>query len=279
MDIFTKLLLFKKQLLLVSFTVFIFSYSVTLFLPTYYQSSTKLYPSGEQSRSSISSESQLLTSLTGMSKTDPKVMRYFSILNSRDFIYDFLKKFSYLEFFLDGNNFYSDLENLNLREEARVKDFVVRFYKNHFRSTYDIDTGEVTFYFIWTDPLFAGTFLTNLSSFFNERIASLDIIQSKNNLNYLNEYYKNIAVKDNIEVMKSVSALLSYETKKIMLANTTANYAFEIIDTPSISYDRYKPSRLFIAASCTVIALFFTSFYLLFLRTFLPFRQKKSKNN
>lgn len=263
----------RKKFILAPLLGFLVGYLSSFLLTDFYKSESKLFPSDINQRSSISSSANSLQSLIGVSAgIEPRLQRYFSILNSDDFIFNFLTSSGNIDKFLNKSANINDLNSEDILVINAIKDFSVRKFKQHFSSKYEIKTGEITFDFIWSDPVLSSQLLTEYISFFNKHVAELDILKAESNIEYLNNYYNQNNQSPNLESLKTISALLTYETNRIMYATTTDSYAFEVIDSAAIPRERFKPNRFFLGISSALV-----SFIIMLTVSLFPILKNKIK--
>ena len=170
-----------KSLIFIGALTFVLFYLISFFLPVTYKSTAKLFPT-DRSNQSILNDSSPLNSFLGVGAIDPTVKRHISILNSEDFIFNFLLENQYLHLILERNIDYSDKEIIN---DYKLKYSAVRIFKSKFYSAYDITTGEMKFDFIWGDRVLAAEILSKLIDHLNIQIAQKEIERSQLNIEYL----------------------------------------------------------------------------------------------
>lgn len=201
-----------------------------------------------------------LTSLLNLtSSSDSKTNKHFSILNSEDFIYAYLFSSGFIE----------ELYEIKKNDEGEYvfqpnKNQAVKKFKTKFTSVYDVTKSEVKFYLITSSPTTAADYLNEFIYFLNKEIIAREVISAKKNINYLLTYSPPINSNYNLELNQSIAALLTNETKKIMLAETNPYYAFEIIDSPSLPSNKYKPNRTFIVLTFGFLGVLSSFIFLIF---------------
>lgn len=239
-----------KSLIFLGALTFILFYLISFLLPITYKSTAKLFPT-DRSNQSMLNESSPLNSFLGVGAMDPNVKRHVSILNSEDFIFNFLLENQYLHLILDRN---IDYANEEVNNDYKLKYSAVRIFKSKFYSAYDITTGEMKFDFIWDDRFVAAKILTNLIDHLNIQIAQKEIQRSQMNIEYLLTFLRNNPNQEaSYGLIVATNNLLESESKKIMFATTVPDYAFQIIDSPSITPERHSPNRFFIGLCAAII--------------------------
>ncbi len=248
-----------KNLIILGAVAFILFYIISFFLPVTYKSTAKLFPT-DRSNQSILNDSSPLNSFLGVGSIDPTVKRHISILNSEDFIFNFLLENQYLHLILDRSIDYADEE---VNKDYNLKYSAVRMFKSKFYSSYDITTGEMKFDFIWSDRVTAAEILSSLIDHLNIQIAQKEIERSQLNIEYLLSFLRmNPNQEASYGLITATNSLLESESKKIMFATTVPDYAFQIIDSPSIRPERHSPNRFFIGLCAAIILVISRLIYL-----------------
>ena len=232
---------------------------ISLLLPVSFRSAATLFPSS-QNDSSVSSTNTTLSSFLNVANpAGTKLNKNFSILNSEDFIYSYL--------FSSG--FIDELYEIKKNDDGEYKykpnkNQAAKKFKTRFQSVYDVEKNVVKFYLISSSPTKAADYLNQLIYLLNKEIIDREVVSAKKNIDYLLTYSQPVNTKANLELNQSIASLLTYETKKIMLAETNPYYAFEIIDSPSIPSDKYKPNRTFIVLTFGLIGFLIALIFLIF---------------
>lgn len=92
----------------------------------------------------------------------------------------------------------------------------------------------------WTDPVTAASWANGFLALANELIRARVFDDATRNVEYLN---KQITQTSSVEIQRALYNLIESETKRLMLANARAEYAFRIID-PAVSPEvRHSPKR------------------------------------
>ena len=74
------------------------------------------------------------------------------------------------------------------------------------------------------------------------------------NIEYLLTFLRNNPNQEaSYGLIVATNNLLESESKKIMFATTVPDYAFQIIDSPSITPERHSPNRFFIGLCAAII--------------------------
>ncbi|RLP54406.1 MAG: hypothetical protein D6160_10245 [Ketobacter sp.] len=212
----------------------------------------------------------------GTSPTDKAL----AILVSRDFLYDFIetehlkqimfqdkwdessgewKKVSYWQSLLQNIG----LQRKRLTAEPSMELAHLAFIDEHFTYSQNPKTNLVTLKIYAPDGELAQKLNSRIVSKLNDAVRTRDIEQAESSLRYLKNRIKN---ELSVEIQQALYSLIESESKKLMMANISAEYAFSIIDTPSSSDIPKGPRRLLYAIGGGVIGLLFAFFLLVFRR-------------
>lgn len=135
------------------------------------------------------------------------------------------------------NLFSSDdpLKGLKETQEA-IKEFLnyIKFYAS--RSDPSLAVVEVTHY----SPNFSFFLASNLIKKLDDDIAAIDRASSQNQISYINSILQG---ESSIETSKILSSLLTREYTKKILASSSDQYAFALLDPPVYPIEKSKPRR------------------------------------
>jgi len=125
---------------------------------------------------------------------------------------------------------------------------VNRFRANLSTSTSQ-KTGMIQVSFQHYSPLFAEEVVTNLVNDLNNHMRKLDIEEAERSIAYLQQKIKETSIAGMQQVFFQ---LIETETRKVMLAHSSPEYVFRVID-PAVAPERpSEPKRLLIAAVATM---------------------------
>ena len=128
-------------------------------------------------------------------------------------------------------------------------------------SSVDKESGLVILSISWRDPALAARWLNDLVIRLNEHMRSAAIAEASKSIEYLNQQIVQTSV---LEMKQMLYGLIEEETKKIMLANVRAEYAFKVIDPAVVPERKVKPKRTLIAVWGMVLGLFSAIFFVFF---------------
>lgn len=113
--------------------------------------------------------------------------------------------------------------------------------------------GLVTLAIEWTDPHLAADWAGSLVQRLNERARERDIGESQRKLDYLNQEMSKANI---VELRQAISRVIEEQINAMMLAQAQEEYAFKVIDPPTIPKKRIWPQRTLIV----LIAVFLAGF-------------------
>ena len=106
-------------------------------------------------------------------------------------------------------------------------------------------------------------------------MSTKDHEKAERNLSNLNAQ---LASTNSVELKEAIYFLMQKEAEKKMLASSSENYAFYIIDPGVIPLDKVAPKRSLIVLSSTVIGFLFSAFFVV-LRRYFTYQTQLLKEN
>jgi uncharacterized protein involved in exopolysaccharide biosynthesis len=104
----------------------------------------------------------------------------------------------------------------------------------------------------WTDADTAAKWANEYVALANELIRSRVQDESTRNIKYLNQQ---IEQSNDVELRRAMYSLIESETKRLMLANGRAEYAFSLVDPAVAPEIRASPRRTLIVLAATFCGL------------------------
>ncbi|EIT71956.1 Wzz/FepE/Etk N-terminal domain-containing protein [Hydrocarboniphaga effusa] len=120
----------------------------------------------------------------------------------------------------------------------------------------DKKTSLITLSIEWTDPALAAKWANDLISRTNDLLRKRAIERSENNIKFLQQQLAQTSV---IEIKSSIYGLVEGEIKTIMLAQTSEDYAFRVIDPAIVPERKIRPKRALIVLLGFLGGLIFSS--------------------
>ncbi len=105
----------------------------------------------------------------------------------------------------------------------------------------------------WEDPETAASWANEFVSLANETVRARAMDEAKRNIAYLSEQ---AGATTSVEMQRAMYNLIESETKKLMLANGRAEYAFAVVDPAVPPETRLRPRRTLMVLVGGLIGLF-----------------------
>ena len=137
-------------------------------------------------------------------------------------------------------------------------------FKEHFEVSTDAYTGLITLSFEFYSPELSKLWLDKLVSYFNVYVREKEISLINENIAYLE---KQAATTNNAGMKAVFYSLMEEQQKKAMLALSSSEYVFKVIDPAVIPEKKFAPKRAIIAVGGTLAGVFL-SIILIFVRAF-----------
>ncbi len=179
-----------------------------------------------------------------------------AVLKSRLFLNDFFIKESLLPVLFEPQWQESEPE---LR--PTLWDAYGLFTKQVLATSIDKNSGMINLSISWKDPELAALWANKLVVVLNEHMRRHAIDEATQSIDYLNQQISQTSV---LEMQQMLYGLIEDETKKTMLANVRAEYAFKVIDPAVVPEKKIKPKRALIAILGVVLGFFFALFFVFF---------------
>lgn len=258
-----------------SFVFGLLAVFIALNLPNIYQSNVVLVPKIEEQGglSSLANKFGGLASLSGIglgqSAGPDKAVIALEILNSQEFITNFVKKYNLVipliaaigsnkltyELILD-DDIYDDKNNKWTREVKPPRSIepsdeeIHKAFLNIFYAEQDVKTGFIRASIEFYSPHLAKKWLELVFVEINSLIKNKDKDEAEKSILYLN----NILNKTNNNSMKATFyQLIEEQTKTLMLVESREEYIFETISPAILPEEKLKPRRALIVLAGLII--------------------------
>ena len=250
-----------RRWLIASVTVFAVAIAIAyaFLAPELYRSSALVSPADSKAGAGIAG--QLgglggLASLAGIELGSGNEEEPIAILNSRELARDFIESEGLLPvIFADKWDVErSQWKSLDQADHPDIRDAVKVFDERVRMVQQDKKTGLVTVEMTWRDPDVAAVWAKKYIDLANQRIRDRDMRESEARMAFLR---KQLAEETVVSMQQSLSRLLEAELQKVMLARARPDYAFRLIDPPTIPKHRSSPKRLQIVALAAVAGAMF----------------------
>ncbi|WP_412971509.1 Wzz/FepE/Etk N-terminal domain-containing protein [Glaciecola sp. MF2-115] len=238
-------------------------------LPNIYKSEVLLAPNSNGNQGGVSGlSSQLggLASLAGVnigSAENQKTTLAINIMKSRTFTIEFLNSYDYKAvitsveswhakdnqlIFIDdvyddvSKNWLLDIETGKSKEPTDLEMYE-SFHDSNFALNEDKESGLISLSISHKSPYVAKTIATEFVSAINSKVREMDIVETTENLTYLQEQLKGI---ENKELQEVLYELIEQQMQKKMLASSSASYVFKTIDPAYLPEKKSSPKRFLI---------------------------------
>jgi uncharacterized protein involved in exopolysaccharide biosynthesis len=191
---------------------------------------------------SLANEFGGIASMVGLNLTQGEASRNNkAVLQSRFLAETFIKRYVPLQQLFAHSS-----------EERTLWRGVREFRKNVLAIDEDTRTGKTTVSVEWTDADTAAKWANEYVALANELIRSRVQDESTRNIKYLNQQ---IEQSNDVELRRAMYSLIESETKRLMLANGRAEYAFSLVDPAVAPEIRASPRRTLIVLAATFCGL------------------------
>lgn len=226
---------------------------------------------GESLGRLASQYSKLASRLTGVSvsQSQDSTESSLAILKSRVFIEQFVQQRN-IRPVLFENQWSPETKTWVDNLEPSPWQTYKKIIENVISITIDRRTQLISFYVDWSDPTIAAEWANNMIADLNNHIRNQAIEETQKNIYYLEQQ---LDATSQVNAQTVIYNLIEEQTKKIMLANVRAEYAFKIIDPAVVPEMKFKPSRTRIVITGFVLGAA-VGFFLILLRNFFTQKQK-----
>ena len=143
-----------------------------------------------------------------------------------------------------------------------------------FRALFSIgretESGVITLTLQHQSPLIAHEILSHIITAINEEIREKDIAEAEEAVAFLNEQQRRT---DLVSVSQVFAQLIENQLQKIMLANVSKNYVFDVLEPPFVPEKKFSPSR-----SITVLGMTALGGFLGMLVTLITFYYRRQRS-
>ena len=243
-------------------------------LPNIYQASALLQPqSGDGGMSGLARQYGGLASLAGISLPSKdgqsKTELALEVLKSKKFANEFLERHAILPAFYAGEHWDWEMDTLSLDEalydsdrKEWVRDVkpprkpkpgveeIHELWMETVLVAEDKDTGFVTVALKHPSPGLAKSWLELLIHDLNETLRSQDLAEAERAVTYLESQLAETATT---EIRELLAGLLRSHMESRMVATVEKDYAFSIIDPPTLPEKKSEPNRALICVLITAL--------------------------
>lgn len=229
----------------------ILGFGISYAFPRIYRAEVLVSPMSSTSGSALSKIAGSYGVLAGLSGIDipagdPSTAENLALLRSRRFLERFIAERQLLPVLFPEDWDEKSKSWRSKESEPSLLDGYEFFLRNMV-----VEEGKnsnlITLKVEWRDGARATEWANSLIADINRVTRDIAILESDQNIQFLNEQLK---TTERIDIQKTIYSLLEAQMNKRMLASTRPDYAFKVIDPAGISTDnRYvRPKRLVFAA-------------------------------
>ncbi len=225
-----------------------------------YRAEALLAPAQSEEFSSIPGELSSLAGIAGVTLSAGRDKTHaVSILQSRQFVRGFIEDNALMPVLFadkwDGTS--STWISRDSDQIPDIRDGVRLFIDDILFVTKHSDTGLVTLAIEWRDPEVATSWARLLIDRLNQQLRTRDLEESRRRLSYLNEQLQKTEL---VELRQGISRLIENQIETMMLAQAETEYAFRVIDEPTVPNEAVSPKAPLIVALAFLFGLFFGAF-------------------
>ncbi|ORJ58778.1 GNVR domain-containing protein [Geothermobacter hydrogeniphilus] len=249
-----------RKILICWFLLFaMVSAGVSLMLPDIFRAEVLLAPAQQDEKSNLPGTLGSLSglaSLAGISLGGKSSDEAVAILQSREFLWDFVKRHKLLpKLFPDDwdstKKKWSDPDpedQPGLWDAYRLlaEDGVINLVTEK-------DSDLLRLQLEWPDPVLAAEWANMLVQDLNTYLRQREILSSQKNLKYLQDELQRVVT---VEQRQALFSLISQEQQKAMLANTQEEFVFRVLDKASPPDKKAKPKRALIVVIASLLGGF-----------------------
>jgi len=227
--------------------------------------------------SAIASEYGGLASLAGInlgSFSSGKTDEYIAVITSRGFISSFIRKENLMPILFD-KQWDEDLKKWDVEpDNIPTIGQAYNLFNKVIKIEKDKATGLILLNIDWKDSVLAASMANKIVESFNHYQKELEVDEAKKSLAFLNNQLKNTNIVEN---KNTLYKLIEMNTKTLMLADITDEFAFKVLDPAVVPEKKVKPKRLLILAIGGIFGVIlgvFIAFWQHFLNSIKEQRQK-----
>jgi uncharacterized protein involved in exopolysaccharide biosynthesis len=173
------------------------------------------------------------------------------VLRSRGFIRAFIEEQNLMPvlFAEDWDAGRGRWQDADPKKHPDLRDGVKFFESRVLRIAENKKTGLITLSVEWTDRTAAANWANLLVARVNARMRERAQLEAERNLKFLREELRTTNV---VTLQQSISRLLENELEKLMLARSTQEFAFRVVDRAAVPKWRSRPKRTLLVILATM---------------------------
>lgn len=247
-----------RWLIIIVASVFaVISIAYALLATEWYQAEVVVAPVDKRGSAGNLGNLGSLASMAGVSLGGSQGQESLAVLKSKGYARQFITDERIMPALFTQAGPFDDRNDV--RDAVRIFDDKVRSVEQ------DRRTGLVTVTMTWTDPARAASWANEFVRKLNDRLRDEAIREAERNLSYLN---KEIAATSVVAVQQSLGRVVESEMQKMLLARSSDEYAYKVIDAAIQPNRRYSPRRTLIVVIATAIGGFLAALFVLLRRVY-----------
>jgi uncharacterized protein involved in exopolysaccharide biosynthesis len=202
-----------------------------------------------------------LASLAGIDVGSNKSAEPIAVLKSRELAAAFIEEQNLLPVFfaskwdVSANRWKSS----DTKKQPDIRDGIKYFQRTVLKVVEDKKTSLVTLSVDWTDAKIAATWANLLVDRVNERMRERALAEGDASMNYLKQELVGTSL---VPLQQSIGRVIETQLQQLILAKSSSEYAFRVIDHAQTPKWRDHPSRILIVALAFFAGITISSVYL-----------------
>lgn len=152
-------------------------------------------------------------------------------------------------------------EEPNSEEKIPSRQDAFAIYKNMLHISEEKNNSFVTLSISHSSPVIAKKWVDIIIKNINESMREIDIKNAQSSIKFLNESTKSMNIQSIKEV---ISSLLESQMQILMLASSSNDYVFKVIDSPIVPEKKSSPNRAVICVLGAILGGFLSLLYVSF---------------
>lgn len=265
-----------RWLILAMIVLFAFAATAYALVATeWYVAETVVTPVSNRSMNGLASRLGALGALTGLAGIDlndeKDTAEAIGVLKSKDFARQFIEDNQLLHVLLwtQWDTRANRWKVSNPRKQPDIRDAIRYFDRSVLIVREDRKTGLVTLGIRWKDPVIAASWANMILERLNAQMRARALTEGEKNVAYLE---KEMASATQVALQAAIAQLIETELQKVMIARSTPEFAFRVVDHAAAPKQHSWPQRMLIV-SIGILAGGLIGLMAAFLRDFLTRRR------
>lgn len=215
-------------------------YAVTT--TTWYRAESLLAAAEQANADGLSGQLGTLAQFAGVNVNASEVDQSLAVLESRSLIRELLIRIDAVDEVYEMSLGFGG--RIRTPEKENQMELAVEYFKDSLLMvSRDRNTGLIEASIEWHQPQLAASWLAEMIAAANDRLRTSTIEESDRNLQYLRE---KLASVNSLPLQQTIASLMEAEMQRNMLAKGRENFAFEVIDPPTVPFRPVRPRKPFL---------------------------------